>query len=142
MLSNDQKAVLKRAQREARLSDAEYRECVETVSGLTTSMAPEFSDRHLVKALAFLEAIFWRKVDLKELPGPANREAVFSTRDFWKSRNTQMETSRDRFAAEQARLRIQAFEEGLAEFGCGADYCATIRQKVTKGNSDARSLNA
>jgi hypothetical protein len=142
MLSNEQKALLKRAQREASLSDKEYRECLETVAGVTSSTAPEFSDRHLDKALAFLEAIFWRKVDLKELPGPTNREAVFSSRDFWKTRNTSMETTRDRFALEQAQARVQAFEEGLAEFGCGPEYCAAIREKVTKGKDDVRALNA
>ncbi|MBE0541611.1 MAG: hypothetical protein IH623_09510, partial [Verrucomicrobia bacterium] len=47
MLSRAQQILLKRAQREAALDDAEYRDALATVSGCRSSKDMEFTDRHL-----------------------------------------------------------------------------------------------
>jgi hypothetical protein len=142
MLSNGQKSLLKQAQRQAGLLDAEYRECLETVSGFNTSTAPGFSDRHFDKALAYLEAIFWRKFDSGLVELPASRQAPFRVRGYWAQKNNRFETSRDRYAKNQAGSRVSALEGALAKLGYGEAYCASIREKVTQGKSDPRALNA
>ena len=67
MLSRPQQILLKRAQREAGLSDDEYRDALQTVTGCRSSTAPALTDRHLDKVLAYFEAIHWRNVDAGEL---------------------------------------------------------------------------
>ena len=63
MLTNPQKAILKRAQREAGLADADYRDALQTVAGCRSSTDPILTNRHLDKLLAYLEAIHWHAVD-------------------------------------------------------------------------------
>ena len=78
MLSRRQQILLKRAQREAALDDAEYRDALATVSGCRSSKDPEFTDRHLDVALAYFEAIHWRKADAGLLPPSCKAAAVSS----------------------------------------------------------------
>jgi hypothetical protein len=141
MLSNPQKALLKQAQRQAGLSDDEYREVLETVSGCRSSKDPRIGDRHLDKILAYMEAIYFRKVDLGELhhaPGP---RATFRQRHFWSQKNNAAETSRDRYMQRDAGERIARLEAEMAEHGCGPEYCAAIRERATKGATDVYALN-
>jgi hypothetical protein len=70
MLSNAQKWLCKRAQAQAALSDADYRDTWQTVAGVTSSTDPKLTDRQMDKFLALLEAIYWRKVDAGQAPSP------------------------------------------------------------------------
>lgn len=141
MLTNPQKSLLKRAQREAGLSDGDYREALETVTGCRSSTSPELTDRHLDKLLAYFEAIHWRGVDAGTLQPSRSATAVFRQRGFWVSRNTNQETSRDRYNECNTGRSIADMERDLAQIGYGQGYCAVIRRNVTKGRDDAHGLH-
>jgi hypothetical protein len=141
MLSNAQKGLLKRAQKEAALPDEEYREALELIAGLHSSTDSRLGDRHLDKLLAYFEAIFWRKVDSGELQPPCKANAVFQKRAFWAEKNKAGETSRDRYVLDGLQLRIAQIEHALADLGYGAKYCEAIREKVTTGRDDVRALH-
>src|ERR1051326_9204948 len=127
MLTNAQKALLKQAQRQAGLEDEEYREVLETVSGCRSSTDPRLGDRHLDKCLAYIEAIFWRRVDQGKLERSPNPRAPFRQRGHWASKNTSKESSRDRYMQNDASELIARLEAEMAEYGCGPEYCAAIR---------------
>lgn len=141
MLTNPQKAILKRAQREAGLSDGDYRDALELITGCRTSTSPALTDRHLDKLLAYLEAIHWRAVDAGTLQPSGSGNAVFRQRGFWAGRNTNAETSRDRFNETRAGQAITELEGKLAALGYGQGYCVAIRNKVAQGRDDAHGLN-
>ena len=113
MLSRHQQILLKRAQREAALDDAEYREALETVSGCRTSKDARLTDRHLDIAMAYLEAIHWQKVDRHELQPSCKPDAVFRQRGYWAGKNTRQETSRDRYNGMNLEGEIRALESSL-----------------------------
>ena len=140
MLSNPQKSLLKRAQREAGLSDIEYRDALGTVAGCRSSTDPNMTDRDLDKLLAYFEAIAWRGFDAGTLQRSSSPAAVFRQRGFWSSRNTAQETSRDRYRTANSADDISRLEAELRELGFGAGYCASIRKKVTHGRNDAHAL--
>lgn len=131
MLSNSQKALIKQAQRDARLSDAEYREVWQTVAGVTSSTDPRLGDEHMDTFMSYVEAIYWRKRD--ELLG----SAIFRVRGYWAHKNTKVENSRDRFVTGTVKQEIEDLERQLAELGCNASYCAAIRRKVTRDNAES-----
>ncbi len=139
-LSNAQKGLLKRAQAQAGIGDAEYREHLRTVAGVESSTDPRMTDRHLDVLMSFFEAVFWRGVDQGSLKASCNPRAAFVRRGFWASRNTQESTSRDRFVRPSVVEEIQTLEEELLADGCHPNYVADIMQKVTQGRSDARSM--
>lgn len=141
MLSNRQKALLKRAQRQAGLSDDEYREALALVTGFRTSTDPAITDRHLDKLIAYFEAIYWRGVDAGSLQPPGRTTAVFQRRGYWASKNTSQETSRDRFNGRNQAAEIGALEASMADLGFGAVYCAAIRRNVCQGRDDAHALH-
>jgi len=141
MLSNPQKALLKRAQREAGLCDSEYREALDLVTGCTTSTDPRIGDDQLDVLLAYFEAIFWRKVDGGQLQPGCKGNEIFQQRGFWAARNRRGNTSRDRYSHSNLTLRIESLEADLAGFGCGPGYCAAIRARVTRGANDVRALH-
>src|SRR5438132_837529 len=100
MISRRQQILLKRAQKEAGLDDAEYREIIEQVSGLpgcNSSKDARLSDEHMDKLLSYFEAIFWRRVGLGQLQPPCKPDAVFRQPRFWATKNTRAENSRDRY---------------------------------------------
>ena len=136
MLTRPQQILLKRAQREAALEDAEYREALEAVSGCRTSKDARLTDRHLDLAMAYLEAIHWRKVDRCELQPPCKPDAVFRQRGYWAGKNSRQETSRDRHNGVNLDGEVRALESSLQRLGFGPAYCATIREKVTGGRTD------
>jgi hypothetical protein len=140
MLSNPQKATIKRAQREAEIEDAEYRELLEMVTGCTSSTDPRIGERDFDKILAFFEAIFWRKVEQGALQPSCKANAVFRQKGYWASKNTRQETSRDRFTLDRLAVSIAAWEDKLAELGYEPAYWAGIRRRVTGGRSDLRAL--
>lgn len=139
MLSRPQQILLKRAQREAALDDAEYRDALEAVTGHRTSTAPALTDRHLDKLLGYLEAIHWQAVDAGKLQPSGSATAVFRERLFWARKNTKLETSRDRFNQSNLGQSIADLEGHLATLGFGKLYCDSIRRNVTKGHEDARA---
>jgi hypothetical protein len=141
VLSNPQKSLIKRAQRQARLNDDDYRDVLQTVSGCRSTTCPQVNNRHCDKILAYIEAIYWRKVDQNELTHAGDPRAVFQQRGYWSQKNTKQETSRDRYTQADASTDIEHLESDLAALGYGPSYCAGIRQTVTKGATNPRALN-
>ena len=141
MLSRPQQILLKRAQREAGMSDDDYRDALQMIAGCRSSTSPALTDRHLDSLLAYFEAIHWRGVDAGTLQPCGKAIAVFRQRGYWVEKNTRLETSRDRFTGCNQGQAIAALEGQLADLGCNAAYCAAIRQNVTKGRTDARALH-
>lgn len=141
MLSNPQKAILKRAQRESGLSDDDYRDALETVTGYRTSTAPALTDRHLDKLLGYFEAIHWQAVDAGTLQPSGSASAVFRQRGYWIAKNSNSETSRDRFNHFNIGQEIADLEARLAGLGFGKIYCDSIRRNVAKGRDDAHALH-
>ena len=141
MLSRPQQILLKRAQREAGLSDADYRDALQTVTGCRSSTAPALTDRHLDKLLGYFEAIHWRAVDAGMLQPSGSVTAIFRRRGYWAAKNTRQETSRDRFTHLNLGQEIADMEDKLATLGFGPLYCAGIRKNVTKGREDVHALH-
>ena len=143
MLTNPQKALLKRAQRQAGIPDAEYREHLHLLAGVRSSTDPKMSNEHFDLLMPLFEAFYWCAVDSGTRPAPENfRDPVFAVRGFWAARNTKGNTTRDRFNGEDLRGRIAALENDLAALGRDEFYCGAIRRKVTRGRDDARALQA
>ena len=140
MLSNPQKALIKSAQRQAKLPDEEYREVLKTVTGYSTSTEPRLGDRSCDKILAYLEAIYWRKVDKNEIQHAATERSPFRQPRYWANKNNREENSRDRFMQTDVSAAIRHSEAALAKLGFGPAYCATIRQNVTQGQSDPHAM--
>jgi hypothetical protein len=141
MLSRPQQILLKRAQREAGLSDDDYRDALQMIADCRSSKSAALTDRHLDKLLAYFEAIHWRGVDAGTLQPSGSAAAVFRQRGFWAAKNPAMETSRDRFNGRSQAGDIAALEAELGRLGFGEGYCAAIRANVCKGRSDARALH-
>jgi hypothetical protein len=141
MLTNPQKSLLKRAQREAGLTDAEYREALQTVACVQSSTSPALTDRHLDQLLAYFEAIHWRAVDARTLQPSCSAAAVFRQRGYWAAKNTRQETSRDRYNGFNLAQAVADLEAQLATLGFGPEYCAGIRLKAAQDRTDARGLH-
>lgn len=141
MLSRPQQILLKRAQREAGIDDAEYRDALKLIAGCSSSTDERMTDRHLDLVLAYFEAIHWRRVDAGDLQPSCNPDAVFKQRGYWARKNPRQETSRDRYTASAVSQEIARLETALAMHGLGAGYCATIRRNVTQGRGDAHALH-
>lgn len=140
MLTRPQQILLKRAQREAGLDDADYRDALETVSGFRSSTDPDMTDRHVDTALAYFEAIHWHKVDQGQLQSSCRPDAVFRQRGYWANKNTRQETSRDRYRGDNLSRDIADLESALSALGFSGGYCAAIRANVTRGRGDAQHL--
>jgi hypothetical protein len=141
MLSRAQQILLKRAEREAGLSNDDYRDALEMIAGCRSSTSPALTDRHLDKLLGFFEAIHWRAVDAGTLQPSGSATAVFRQRGFWAARNTNQETSRDRFNGLNSGRAVADLEKEMAALGFGQGYCASIRTKVTHGRDDVHALH-
>jgi hypothetical protein len=141
MLSRAQQILLKRAQREAGLSDDDYRDALEMIAGCRSSKSPALTERHLDKLLGYFEAIYWRAVDVGVLQPSSSATAVFRQRGFWAARNTNQETSRDRWTGLNSGSAVTDLERKMAALGFGQGYCAAIRKKVTQGREDAHALH-
>jgi hypothetical protein len=108
MLSNEQKALIKRAQREALIDDEEYRNILDhdLGFGVRSSTDPRLGDRHFDKILGYFEAIYWRKIDSKEEVLRVEK-SVFKVRGYWASKNTVQSNSRERFSRSRTKPRNQ-----------------------------------
>ena len=133
MLSNPQKALLKTAQRQIGLADEEYRDLLALVSGMPdcrSSKDDRLTDEHLDKLMSFLEAIYWRMVDVGTMQHTFKPNAAFRQRVFWAARNKRGNTSRDRYTETNIQDKITDLEATLAQFGCQPSYFASIRAKI------------
>ena len=136
MLTRPQQILLKRAQREAAIPDAEYRDAVALFSGhanCRSSKDHRLGDRHLDLLMAYFEAIFWRRVDGgggEVLPILRKNNAVFRRRGFWAAKNPRGNTSRERFAAGATEQKIAAAEEELLARGHIPGYLTAIRDRT------------
>ena len=137
MLSNAQKGLLKRAQAEAGLDDADYRLALATVSGFAdchSSTDPRLADAHLDSLLSYFEAIHWQSVYAGLLSPSKGRNPVFRARGFWATRNRRGNTSRDRYTETDLTVHIRAAEADLAALGFNAGYCHAIRRNIPSGD--------
>ncbi len=141
MLSRPQQILLKRGQREAGLSDDDYRDALEMIAGCRSSTSSNLIDRHLDQLLAYFEAIHWRAVDAGTLQPSCKANAVFQQRNYWASKNTRQETSRDRFTDLNLGRSIADLELNLSALGFGKGYCNGIRVKSTSGRNDLHALH-
>lgn len=130
MISRAQQILVKRAQREAGLNDPDYREALALVTGCRSTTDAKLTDRGVDLALAFLEAIFWRKVDSGELQPPCSRDAVFRQRGYWQTKNSG-ETSRQRYLKNHPMSDIRDLENELERLGFSNNYAAAIRARST-----------
>lgn len=130
MLSRSQQILLKRAQRQAGIDDAEYRDALEHFAGVRTSTAEELIDEHLDLLLAYFEAIYWRAVEAGTLQPPCNRSEPFQKPGYWAGKNPRGNTSRDRYNVEGLGREIASLESRLASLGYGPSYCASIKDRV------------
>lgn len=129
MLSNEQKAILKRAQREALIEDEEYRDILENQLGFgfRSSTDPRMGDRHMDKAMSFFEAIYWREVDSGAIT-IRHPKTVFSQRGYWQKRNGAGSNSRERYAANGLAEQINTLEANMRHLGKNDYYLAAIRR--------------
>lgn len=133
MLSRPQQILLKRAQAEARFSDEDYRDAIQSVFGADdcrSSKDPRLTDRHLDILLSYIESIFWNEVDKGTLQPVCKPNAVFRQRGYWAARNRKGETSRDRFVERELSAECERLEAALAALGCGLKYFQAIQTRI------------
>lgn len=133
MITRAQQILLKRAQAQAGLDDADYRDAIEAVSGIPgcrSSKDSRLTDRHIDRVLAYMEAIFWRGVDSSTLQPSFRPDAVFRQRGYWASKNPAGNTSRDRFTEASLTGDVKRLEAALAELGYGPAYLRGIKARI------------
>ena len=130
MLTNAQKALIKRAQRECGLNDEEYRQILfeDLGFGVHSSTDPSLGDRHFDKILAYFEAIYWRKLAAKQVV--REPKTVFNMPGYWASKNTPKTNSRERYAQRGVESEIHRLEAELRATGCHPAYLAAIRRNT------------
>lgn len=143
MLSNDQKAIIKRAQRECLIDDFEYRQILdeELGFGVRSSTDPRLGDRHFDRILAYFEAIYWRKIDAHEIT-ERHPKTVFQVRGYWASKNTVKSNSRERYAQRGLESEIQRLEGLLYRAGCHPNYLNAIARKTGHGTYNYKAALA
>src|SRR6267378_5634022 len=90
MLSRAQQILLKRAQKEAGISDQDYRQSFHQVTGLSlcrSSTDSRLTDRHLDNLMSYFEAIHWKSVAEGLLQPSGKPDAIFRQPCFWAERN-------------------------------------------------------
>jgi hypothetical protein len=142
MLTNPQKSLLKTAQRWANLPDPEYRDAIELVGGpgVRSSTDPKLDNRHLDKLMAYLEAIYWHKVDAGTIQQSFSAKNPLRNRGFWADRNTKGSTTRDRYNTAELAAEIMDLEGQLLQLGNHPNYLDAIRTKVMNGRHDGQAL--
>lgn len=133
MLSRAQQILLKRAQQQAALDDADYRSAIAIVAGMAdcrSSKDARLSDAHLDNLLSYFEAIFWNRVDAGELQPSCKRDAVFRQRGFWAGKNRRGNTSRDRYITREMGAEIGELEDKLTALGFGFGYLQAIQNRI------------
>lgn len=140
MLTNLQKSLIKRAQREAGLTDEDYRDALEASAGVRSTTDPRITNRGVDIFLSYVEAIHARKVAAGELQPSSRPDAIFKTPGFWRARNPSGNTTRDRFNGRGLADQVAELEARIRALGFDERYTAAIRSKVTHGLNDDRSL--
>lgn len=133
MLTRAQQILLKRAQQEARIDDADYRAAIAMVSGIAdarSSTDQRLTDAHMDSLLAYFEAIHWSGVDGGVIVPKEKPDRVFRARGFWASRNRRGNTSRDRFNELNLGEQIASAEFDLQAMGYDESYTSAIREKI------------
>jgi len=133
MISRAQQILLKRAQAEAALDDADYRQAISVVSGMSdcrSSTDARLTDRHVDNLLSYFEAIHWRAVDAGALQPSCKPNAVFKQPGYWSAKNPGGNTSRDRFGARNLQPKVTALENELTELGFGFSYLLAIQNHI------------
>ena len=133
MLTRAQQILIKRAQAQAGLDDAEYRTSVATVSGMedcTSSKDARLTDAHVDNLLSYFEAIFWRRVDSGELQPTCKPDAVFRQRGYWAGKNQRGHTSRDRYVDASLQGDVKQLESDLTSLGYGFAYLQAIQNRI------------
>ncbi len=130
MLTRPQQILLKRAQAEAGIEDAEYRATLMTLTACRTSTDPRLTDRQLDDLLSYFEAIYWRRFDAGEIQASGSALPVFRQRNYWAHRNGRAHNSRDRFVEIELQRAIEALHTRLAELGFGFAYTQAIEQRI------------
>jgi hypothetical protein len=128
MLSNDQKKLLKMAQRDAGLDDNEYRDAIAMATQMEdcrSSTDPRLTDEHVDRLMKYFEAVYWNRPDVLH-----HQSKVFRARGYWAGKNQKGNTSRDRHVAATMSADIQALEHRMSELGFNDRYCATIRRRA------------
>lgn len=132
MLSRRQLILLKRAQAEAGLDDADYRDALAVSSGMDdcrSSTDPRLTDEHMDVILAYFEAVYWYRADRLQ-PGCKHGAEVFRSRGFWADRNRRGNTSRDRYVNRSLKGEIAALERELNDMGFGLSYVRAIQNNI------------
>lgn len=133
MLSNPQKSLVKRAQRQAAVPEEEYRDMWRMVTSwqdCDTSTDPRLGDVHMDRMMGFLEAIFWRRVQEGALQPPSKANAPFQKEGFWATRNKAQSTSRDRYQKKRIGDSVQDLEARLLAAGYPPQKIAAIKEKM------------
>lgn len=133
MISRAQQILLKRAQKQAGVDDADYRTTIADCTGLDdcrSSTDPRLTDRHLDVLMSYFEAIHWRAVDSGLLPAPTDPGQPFRARGYWAGKNTSRSTSRDRYVERDLAGQVAEAEAALHKLGYGLQYCAAIRNNI------------
>src|SRR6266496_1356837 len=120
MLSNPQKSLIKRAQRQAALLTTLAD--VTSLPLIRSSKDPRLTDAHVDTILSYFEAIYWRKVDSGELQHFSRRHAPFLERGYWTAKNTRGNTSRDRYTAQDLAGQVTVLESEMYAAGHGFKY--------------------
>ena len=130
MLSKSQMMRLQMARRQAGIEEAEYRDMLAHIfDGCVSSTDPRLTNEHWDRIIAFWEAVYFRKLDRKEVK-PPGRNAMFQKRGYWAQKNKRGNTSRDRFTSNDLAGQIAAAEARLLALGKGPHYCAAIRSRI------------
>jgi len=136
MITRAQQILLKRAQSQAGIDDADYRAAIADCTSLEdcrSSTDARLTDRHVDVLLAYFEAIYWRKVDAADetvIQRCAGLNDVFRARGYWAGKNTRASTSRDRYVERDLAGQVAAAEGELNRLGYGFQYCAAIRNNI------------
>jgi len=144
VLSRPQQIRLKRAQQEAALPDAEYRDAIAVVTGMAdcrSSTDPRLTDRHWDNLLSYFEAIFWRKHDAGEVQVSSKTDATFRIRGYWAQRNPAGNTSRDRYVATGIGSQVAELEARLLRDGRTLQYLQGIQARMRRGGKPFSLVN-
>jgi len=132
MLSRPQIIHLKRAQHEAGIADAEYRDTLEQLCAVRSSTDPNLTEGQMDMLMKFFEAIYWRQVDEGKITPPPGGKSVFKARNYWLHKNPPGNSSRHQYARRALEEEIHELEMQLAADGCGESYFAAIKRKTGK----------
>lgn len=135
MLTPSQIRLVKMAQRLAGLADDDYHSALACSTGLldvTSSKDPRLGDDQFDRFMGYVEAIYWRAVDHKDIAHAG--KMPFLRRGYWAAKNRAGNTSRDRHSAEELQARCTAAETELRSLHLKpAGWFAEVRRRTGPG---------